>query len=253
RRRVRAINPNAYIVGEIWHEAQRWLQGDQFDAVMNYLFTAASLSFFAGPHLNMDVVSQAGGIKDRVHNLNAYEFSNELDRILNLYPAEITFAQLNLLDSHDMPRFLSCVNGDKDALKLAFLLMFTLPGAPCIYYGDEIGMDGGHDPECRKSFPWEHKDKWDMDLLEFTKTCATLRTKHTSLRRGVYKRLYAEGEVMAFERSHKKERLIVAFNTSKEVKIIELDVNKKPNVLFGKPGISGNKITIPPRSGIVLA
>ena len=253
RRRVRAVNPNAYIVGEIWHEAQRWLQGDQFDAVMNYLFTAASLSFFAGSHLNMDVVSAAGGIKDRVHNINAIEFANELDRILNLYPAEITFAQLNLLDSHDMPRFLSCVNGDKNALKLAFLLMFTLPGAPCIYYGDEIGMDGGHDPECRKSFPWELKDKWDIDLLEFTKACTALRTKYISLRRGVYKRLYAEGEVMAFERTHQKERLIISLNTSNEVKTIELDFNKKPSVLFGKPKISGNKITIPPRSGIVLA
>ena len=87
--------------------------------------------------------------------MNAYDFANELDRILNLYPKDITYAQLNLLDSHDMPRFLSCVNGDKNALKLAWLFMFTIPGAPCIYYGDEIGVDGGHDPECRKSFPWE--------------------------------------------------------------------------------------------------
>ncbi|MCE9647941.1 MAG: glycoside hydrolase family 13 protein [Chloroflexi bacterium] len=252
RQRVRAINPQAYIVGEIWHEAQRWLQGDQFDAVMNYLFTASCMSFFGGRHLNLDVISAAGGIKDRVHPINACDFANEVDRILNLYPRDITFAQLNLLDSHDMPRFLSCVNGDKSALKLALLMMFTLAGAPCIYYGDEVGVDGKHDPECRKAFPWQHQDQWDHDLLEYTKLCASLRTKYKSLRRGEYKRLHAEGEVMAFERSHKNERLIILFNTSSEYQTIHLDLMDKPSILFGRPDLSGNQITLPPRSGVVL-
>ena len=70
---------------------------------------------------------------------------------------------MNLLDSHDTPRFLSCASGDKDALKLAWLFMFSYPGAPCIYYGDEIGVDGEHDPGCRKSFPWE-ESKWDKEF-----------------------------------------------------------------------------------------
>ena len=251
RSRVRAINPDAYIVGEVWHEAQRWLQGDQFDAVMNYLLTAASMSFFGGSHLNINVISAAGGIKDRIHPMNANEFANELDRILNLYATDITFAQLNLLDSHDMPRFLSCVNGNKDALKLAYLLMFTLPGAPCIYYGDEIGLDGGHDPECRKAFPWD-ENKWDKGLLEYIKTCSALRKDQASLRRGEYKRIYAEGEVMAFARSYKNETATVAFNVSNETKIINLSFEKKPRALFGNPIIAGNQLTIPPRSGIIL-
>jgi neopullulanase len=251
RRRVRAINPDAYIVGEIWHEAQRWLQGDQFDAVMNYLFTAASLGFFASSHLNMNVVMQAGGIKDRVRHMHAHDFANEVDRILNMYPPDITASQLNLLDSHDMPRFLSCVSGDKASLKLAWLFMFTISGAPCIYYGDEVGVDGGHDPECRKSFSWD-KSKWDKDLLEYAKTCIALRKEFISLRRGEYKRLYAEGDVMAYYRSYKNEVLTVAFNVSNEAKTINLSFEKRPLVLFGKPVFSGNQITIPPRSGIVL-
>lgn len=251
RRRVRAINPDAYIVGEIWHEAQRWLQGDQFDAAMNYLFTAASLSFLAGSHLNMHLVSQAGGFKDRVRRMHAHDFANEMDRILNLYPPEITLAQLNLLDSHDMPRFLSCVNGDRNSLKLAWLLMFTIPGAPCIYYGDEVGLDGGHDPECRKSFPWD-EGKWDNDLLAYAKSCIALRNGHAALRHGEYKRIHAEGEVMAFSRLYKNENVMVAFNVSNEEGTVELPLGKKPHVLFGKPVISGNKIMIPPRSGIVL-
>jgi neopullulanase len=129
RSRVRAINPEAYIVGEIWHEAQRWLRGDQFDAVMNYPVTALSLSFFAAHHLNYNAIRQAGGIKDRIHPINAYDAANETDRLLHLYPHDITYAQLNLLDSHDMPRFLTCASGDKDSLKLAWLFMFTIPGA----------------------------------------------------------------------------------------------------------------------------
>lgn len=251
RRRVRAINPEAYIVGEIWHEAQRWLQGDQFDAVMNYLFTAASLSFFANSHLNMHIVTQAGGLKDRVRHMHAHDFANEVDRILNIYPPDITASQLNLLDSHDMPRFLSCVSGDKASLKMAWLFMFTISGAPCLFYGDEVGVDGGHDPECRKAFPWD-ESKWDKDLHAYAKACIALRKECVSLRRGDYKRIYAEGDVMAYIRSHHNEKITVLFNVSNEEKTIELAFIKKPHVLLGKPVISGNKITIPPRSGVVL-
>lgn len=251
RRRVRAINPEAYIVGEIWHEAQRWLQGDQFDAVMNYLVTAASLGFFANSHLNMDVLHHAGGLKDRVRPMHAHDFANEIDRILNLYPQEITFAQFNLLDSHDMPRFLSCANGDKEALKLAWLFMFAIPGAPCIYYGDEVGVDGGHDPDCRKSFLWD-ETKWDHDLREYAKACISLRKEHPSLRRGEYKRIHAEGDVMVFSRSYKNETLTIAFNVAKEERTVNMHFEKNPNVLFGSPIVKDGQIAIPPRSGIVL-
>ena len=150
-----------------------------------------------------------------------------------------------------MPRFLSCVSGDKSALKLAWLFMFTIPGAPCIYYGDEVGVDGGHDPECRKSFPWD-EDKWDKNLLDYTKACTSLRKEHVALRRGNFKRIHAEGEVMVYSRTHKNETVFIAFNVSKEEKAIELPIGKKPRVLFGEPAISGDKITIPPRSGIVI-
>ena len=150
-----------------------------------------------------------------------------------------------------MPRFLSCVSGDKASLKLAWLFMFTIPGAPCLFYGDEIGVDGGHDPDCRKSFPWD-ESKWDKDLLKYAGACIALRKEHVSLRRGEYKRIYAEGEVMAYIRSHHNEKVTVVFNVSSEEKTIELAFIKKPHVLFGKPVISGNKVTIPPRSGVVM-
>jgi cyclomaltodextrinase len=251
RRRVRAINPEAYIVGEIWHESQRWLQGDQFDAVMNYLFTAAALSFFPREHLNMEVVAQAGGLKDRVRTMSADDFANEMDRILDLYPRDITFAQLNLLDSHDMPRFLSCVNGDKASLKLAWLFMFTTPGAPCIYYGDEIGIDGHHDPYCRKSFPWD-ETKWDRDLLAYVKACIDLRKKQPALRNGDYQRIHTDGDVMFFSRTLENEKVIMGFNVSTQSRTVELPLSGNLSVLFGHADISGNRVTLPGRSSVVL-
>lgn len=251
RRRVRAVNPDTYIVGEIWHEAQRWLQGDQFDAVMNYLVTTISMNFFGANHLNTHVIHQAGGLKDRVRPMNAGDFARDLEHILTLYPEDITYAQLNLLDSHDMPRFLSCVSGDKSALKLAWLFMFSIPGAPCIYYGDEVGVDGGHDPECRRSFPWD-EDRWDKSLLAYAQACAALRTKEPALRRGDLKRVFAEGELLAYSRSYKDESLFVAFNTANEERTLDLPLGKKPRIVFGEAVISGNSVKIAPRSGIVI-
>lgn len=251
RRRVRAVNPEAYIVGEIWHEAQRWLQGDQFDAVMNYLFTAAALNFFAGAHLNHEVIQHAGGIKDRVHRMHARAFADEIERILQLYPQDITFSQLNLLDSHDMPRFLSCASGDKDSLKLAWLFLFTMPGAPCIYYGDEVGVDGGHDPDCRRSFPWD-MEFWDKDLLASAKACIALRKEQDALRRGEYRRVHAEDDMMVFARTYNDETLIIVFNASTTKKSFDYEFENTPQSLYGNPVISGKQITILPRSGVVI-
>ena len=251
RRRVRTINPDAYIVGEIWHEAGRWLQGDQFDAVMNYLFTAAALSFFPGPHLNLQMVSHTGGIKDRIRHMHAQDFANEVDRILNLYPMEITFSQFNLLDSHDMPRYLTCVNGDKASLKLAWLFLFTMPGAPCVYYGDEIGMDGGHDPDCRKAFPWDDS-KWDHELREYLKACISLRKDQSSLRHGDYQRVHVEDHLMVFKRSLNEHEVMVAINVSNADKQLQLPFNTKGEMIFGTGRKSKNGYTIPPRSGIVF-
>jgi neopullulanase len=183
--------------------------------------------------------------------MQAPDFAKEMDRLLTMYKPEITRAQLNLLDSHDMPRFLSCVNGDKDSLKLAWLFMFTLPGAPCIYYGDEVGLDGGHDPECRKSFPWD-EGKWDKDLHAYAKTCIALRRDHPALRRGNYERILAEDDVMAFSRTSDSEKILAAFNASTAQRTIELPAGKSPVILLGRPIISGNRVTIPPRSGIVI-
>ena len=255
RRRVRAINPEAYIVGEIWHEAQRWLQGDQFDATMNYLLTAAALSFFGGPHLDMGVVNHAGGLQGRVYPMDAYTFANEVDRVFHLYRPEFTYSQLNLLDSHDMPRFLSCVGGKKIALKQALLFLLTYPGAPCIYYGDEVGVDGRHDPECRKSFPWE-EERWDVDLLAYTKACVKLRRDHPSLRGGSFQRVHAEGQVYVFARTFEREQVLVAINAGDAAAQVEVQTQGAYVSIFGKAKVEsaekGLRLKLEPRGSVVL-
>ena len=199
RRRVKVINPDAYIVGEIWYEAQRWLQGDQFDASMNYLVTGSCLSFFTGNHLDLDATLAAGGYNGLVNPLDANQFADRIDWILGLYDPEVTRVQLNLLDSHDTPRFLTCAGGDLNSLKLALTFMLTFSGAPCIFYGDEIGLSGRHDPECRQSFPWD-KSRWNTELLDYVKGLIALRKSYEVLRRARYTALLADG-VYAFKRS----------------------------------------------------
>ena len=251
RSRVRAINPETYIVAEIWHEAQRWLQGDQFDATMNYEVTKPCLAFFP-KKLDLHVLHQQGNYQGIHHTIDAHEFANHIDHNLGLYKRDITFSQLNLLDTHDTPRFLSCVLEDKSALKMAWLFMFTYPGAPCIYYGDEIGVNGAHDPECRKSFPWDDESKWDKDLHAYAKELIALRKKHETLRRGDYKRMYSANEVMAYARVHKDEEIVIAINVADEERTVPLPVRKKAKAIFGNPSINGDQVTIPARSGVVI-
>ena len=217
RRRVKAINPDAYIVGEIWHEAQRWLQGDQFDAVMNYLFTRAAIGFVAGS--NKDETLSSGVGYAPVPDLDAQGFAYALNNLLGLYDASINQAQMNLLGSHDTARFLSIARGDVSALRLATLLQMTYPGVPCIYYGDEIGMLGGKDPDSRRSFPWEEPEKWDNELLRYVKECVALRHRYAALRTGYFRVIFAEGNAVVYLRSLGDEKLLVALNPGPTVEI----------------------------------
>ena len=258
RNRVRKINPEAYIVAEIWHESQRWLQGDQFDAIMNYDVTNPVIAFFGGKHLDLKVLHQQANYRGVHHAMDAHEFANRIDHNLGLYKRDITYSQLNLLDSHDTPRFLSSVGGNKESLKLAWLFMFSYPGAPCIYYGDEIGLDGEHDPFCRKSFPWD-ESKWDKDLLNYSKDVIALRKRNLALRRGDFKRLWSANGVYAFSRSFEGKTFIAALNVSESPQQVEVtyEAKRSPKSVFGEASEiyteDGRlKFTIPTRSGVVL-
>jgi cyclomaltodextrinase len=260
RRRVKGANPDAYIVGEIWGDARRWLAGDQFDAVMNYIFTKACLGFFTGQSgLNHSVIQNTG--LDPVAPLDAEAFAGTIDWVLSLYPWESTLVQLNLLDSHDTARFLTIANGDDSALRLAVLFAMTFPGAPCVYYGDEIGMGGTTIDDARRGFEWDQSG-WNQDLLGYYRRAIALRHEHPVLRRGSYRRLAAGNGIYVFERRLDRERAIVALNVASEARTIDLSLGNgtrliEPLVAWGdhRPDFAGSELhnwLVPSRSGVVV-
>ena len=218
RRVVKTANPQAYIVGEIWVNeldgtAERWLQGDQFDAIMNYGFLAACIGFFIGDWVDQELVR--GQSHEPIHPLNAETFADRLDTMLNRYAPQIVQAQFNLLDSHDTARYLTIARDDKRLLKMTVLMQMCYPGAPSIYYGDEIGLRGRRDPDCRRAMPWDTA-QWDVELLDFYKKVIAIRRAHPALRRGDYLRLYASASlgIYAFLRQSKEEQIVVVLNNN---------------------------------------
>ncbi|MFA6457748.1 MAG: glycoside hydrolase family 13 protein, partial [Bacteroidota bacterium] len=137
RQLVRSLNTECYIVGELWDDASPWLQGDEFDATMNYRFRSACLEYFAHD------------------TLSTSKFDHHLQVTRELYSHENNLAMQNLLGSHDTERFLTLCKGEVWRMKLAVLFQMTYLGAPMIYYGDEIGMEGGKDPDCRRCMIWD--------------------------------------------------------------------------------------------------
>jgi glycosidase len=228
---------------------------------MNYLYTGAVIGWLVGDKMS-DEVYNIGDYRKYLRPLKANEFADRIDYLLRLYDPAINFVQFNLLDSHDTPRFLTIANGDLTTLKLAYLLLFTYVGAPCIYYGDEIGLDGGPDPACRKSFPWD-RNGWNRELLTYVKTLTALRKSQPALRGGTFHRLYADHNIYAFARKLGTQRVVVVMNASYSTHNVNIPVSGTgiPNgpitLLFGegKARVSEGQIhglKLAPRSGIVF-
>jgi neopullulanase len=199
RRRCRAIRPDAYLVGELWHEAHDWLLGDRFDAVMNYPLAEAILGYAAGEHLDRAALAFHHEYREKVRPLDGLGFAAELERLMALYDPDVTAVQLNLLGSHDTPRFRTLAGGGVDAVRLAFALQMALPGAPCIYYGDEIGMAGQHDPDNRAAFPADGGSR-DQELLAFVRAIVALRHAEPALRHGSTRIAGTSAGAVAIER-----------------------------------------------------
>jgi glycosidase len=178
---------------------------------MNYPLGEAILGYVGGPSLDMGVVLGHHEYARFIRPLDAEAFSARLTELLAAYDPAVVAVQLNLIGSHDTPRALTVLGGDPDAVRMAVLLQSTLPGAPCIYYGDEIGLSGGNDPACRGAFPWD-ESRWDRGLREFVRAVLRLRSERPELRHGTTIPLAADGPVIAFERRHGDDALIVAVN-----------------------------------------
>ncbi|MFL5714032.1 MAG: glycoside hydrolase family 13 protein [Chloroflexota bacterium] len=264
RRRCRSIRSDAYLVGEIWGVAPDWLRGDRFDAVMNYPLGEAILSLAGGSHLDMDVVRQQSEYAHSIYPHDAAEFQRRVEALSVAYDPDVVAVQLNLLGSHDAPR-MRTVLGDTAGVRLATLLQATLPGAPCVYYGDEVGMQGGVDPANRGGFPWD-ESRWEPGLRDGIRAVLKARGAESALRDGPLRFLWAEGSAVAYERGEGASRFVIAVNAADEAATIHVPIDgdvppDRPLRLdpvdlpgFGVIGVSavaGGSATLvlPPRSG----
>ena len=193
RRRVKTVNNDAYIVGEIWDAPKRWLQGDQFDGVMNYVFRKAVMQY--------------------LFDENAISTEEFCKRLQAAFPENRGDMPMNLLGSHDTTRLKSQPCASWERIKFALTLMFFMPGAPCVYYGEELGMLGGKDPDNRRSVPWEKLTKMQEEpVYALVKELAEMRNKNTVLRDGSLE-ITRDGDSITITRTlgKKKMTLAVAF------------------------------------------
>jgi len=218
RATVKQGNPQAYIVGEIWHEAKDWLQGDRFDAVMNYVFSRLALGFFGADTLQIDY--KPGGYP--LVTLDARDLAAGIHHMNSIYSWQVAQVQMNLIDSHDTARTLWIVGGDERALRLCTLFQMTMPGAPCIYYGDEIGMTGANDPFCRAAYPWQDESRMSEPLLDFFRRATALRNRYPVLRTGDFQILHAEEGMFAFRRQLGDQAAIIIFNRNQAEMTLDL-------------------------------
>ncbi len=197
RERVLARRPDAIVIGEDWHRAVRYLNGDEYDGIMNYGLTKACLDLLA-----FETISPA-------------DFRDRLVRLYHTFSLAAGEKMMNLLDSHDTDRFLTRVKGDHRRLRSAMAMLFFYPGMPSVYYGDEIGMEGGFDPDSRRCFDW-NRDSWDMETWELIRRLARLK-KEPALSRGDF-RLTEEGGILTFTRRSDGQTAVLRVNGTEEAK-----------------------------------
>jgi cyclomaltodextrinase / maltogenic alpha-amylase / neopullulanase len=204
---VKQCKEDAYIVGEAWHNASSWTMGDQLDAVMNYQLTMVCMNYFA------------------FKQMNAKRFVQLMNKVQLDYTHQANNGLFNLIESHDSSRFLTLCKGDIRKLMLAAAFLLTYTGAPCIYYGMEIGMEGGEDPDCRRTFCWDKSD-WNMEVYKYIRKLIHLRRDYDALRKGSFAWIENECDVIVYERRLHNEVIIVMINNNEEKAEVAINIGK---------------------------
>jgi glycosidase len=243
RRRVRAAKPDAFLLGEVWHDAAPWLSGgDQFDSTMNYPWRDATLAYLGG-------------------QTDAREYDRSLTRQRFRHSEEVGRGLVNLLGSHDTPRVRTVLRS-KERAALGAVLLFTAPGVPMVYYGDEIGMEGGPDPDCRRCYPWDDPDAQDGAMLALYRTLTRLRRENPWLNASDdWRTVVADpvGDVFAFRRGEGASALLVAVNPAGRPRKLALpaDAPAGPDLLAGllhaDARREGDTLVLPAHGAAVLS
>lgn len=282
RNHVKSINPEAYLTAEIVQPPQEvlpYLSGDEFDGEMSYNFAFACAEFFFDP---------------KGKNISPTEFDQKLRELREIYPGGIPYVVQNLFGSHDSNRLgsyilnrgigkyrnwgeyfnLSQASSNKNyntskpgkeeirLQKIFILFQMTNVGAPMVYYGDEVGMWGANDPDCRKPMIWDDIQYEDSDisinsdLFDFYKKAISIRRNNVSLNIGDFQTLITNDSenLYAFMRSSSKQKIVVVINNSDSDKVIQLPIKGKFKQipLFDNIIIKENMITIGAKEGAIL-
>ncbi|MDO9577184.1 MAG: alpha-amylase family glycosyl hydrolase [Candidatus Cloacimonadales bacterium] len=234
RDKVKLLKAKAYLVGEIWQNAAEWL-GKYFDAVMNYsFFREPVLQFFA------------------LQNWTEHQFLQEMMQGLHTYGFYNLSLMMNLLDSHDTYRFLQACDGDMKKLKLALLFQMSWIGVPHLYYGDEVGMQGGNDPDNRRPMNWKFSENPELrNLHDFVQKLISIRKHNRVLIYGDVRIQLTDNVLIKFERILENESFLVLINNSNEMLEYKLDmlcvdiiINQEVSGTISIPAFSGKLLKI---------
>lgn len=196
REELKTEFPDIYLVGEIWRDPSIWVQGDTFDGIMNYSLRNCILDYC---------------VYDR---MDAEDFNYELLMQSRVFGNNI-YGQLNLLGSHDTPRIMTECHEEINRIQLAITFLLTYIGTPMIYYGDEIGLIGENDPDCRRCMPWGHESDWNLSIKKYYKKMIQARKEHKALRRGSFLPIFIFNGIYAFQRKYDNDIVLVVLNPRK--------------------------------------
>ena len=191
-REVHDVNPQAILIGEVWESANHWLDGTIFDSAMNYDFRKHCKRFFGE------------------QSIDAAEFDSRITDMRMRYREQTVFSQLNVLDTHDVSRFLSLCRADRGRYRLAVVFLLTFPGMPSIFYGDELGITGILEEEYRSPMPWQKED----ELFTFFKQLIAIRRQESVMRKGSFRSVSAQAgsRIYAYERYDGQKTIRVILN-----------------------------------------
>lgn len=234
---VRAVDSNAYLLGELWRDAVPWL--DVFDGTTNYRQRANILGYCLDD------------------SLDAEDFGQETAELAAVH-GDATNWMVNLVGSHDTARVLTLARGDRDRALCAIAAMFTLPGVPLLYYGDEIGLDGDDDPGCRTTMRWDEAT-WDSTILDTVVALSAARRQSPALRRGRFTRRLARNGLIAFERATADEevaaigddRVVVVLNPREKQTGVVIPLDRSSAAGCWRDVMTGATVTSTER-GLVL-
>ncbi len=230
RREVRRIRSDTYLLAEVMGDARRWLGGDEFDGVMNYTFRDLAVDYFA------------------TGTIDTTAFLEGLLELTVMYSPAATALNQNLLSSHDTPRFINLAGGDARALLLASLVQVTFPGIAGIYYGDELAMEGGADPDNRRGMVW---DSTGSEHHAAMVGLVRLRSRHPALRRGHWRVVFHSAEAFAYERVLDGERVVTALNLGSREALVPVAGTDRVLWSVGSATASVDGLRLGSRSGAV--